>query len=173
MREHDLDINDFILDEIESIELMGDMECIDIEVEDTHMFYANDIYTHNSADESDIITGNQIAEAWSKLFIADFVVSLSRKMTDKVAGTGRWHIIKNRFGQDGLTFPSKINFSCGKIDIYDDNSISGKEVKQQMNNSDEYMRKLYKRKYDDNKNQNLEDDDNATQNNSITDNNLD
>lgn len=115
-----------------------------------------------SADESDIITGNQIAEAWSKIFVADFVVSLSRKMTDKVAGTGRWHIIKNRFGQDGLTFPSKINFSCGKIDIYDDNSVSGKEVKQQMNNGDEYLRKLYKKKYEDVKGSGLDDDSEET-----------
>ncbi len=101
-----------------------------------------------SADESDIIVGSQVAEAWSKLFVADFVVSLSRKMTDKVAGTGRWHIIKNRFGLDGLTFPSKINFSCGKIEIYDESSTSGKEVKGQMNNENEYMRKLYKKKLD-------------------------
>lgn len=111
-----------------------------------------------SADESDIITGNQIAEAWSKIFVADFVVSLSRKMTDKVAGTGRWHIVKNRFGQDGLTFPSKINFSCGKIDIYDDTSVSGKEVKAQMNQGDEYMRKLYKKKYEDIRGSSLDDD---------------
>jgi len=60
--------------------------------------------------------------------IADFVMSLSRKLDDKVGGTGRWHIIKNRFGPDGMTFPSKVNTMTGHIDIYEPNSDMGKTV---------------------------------------------
>jgi len=35
-------------DEIESIEYVGELECMDIEVSGDHLFYANDILTKNS-----------------------------------------------------------------------------------------------------------------------------
>ena len=40
---------------------------------------------------------------------ADFVMSLSRKVKDKIGNTGRFHVIKNRFGPDGITYPAKVN----------------------------------------------------------------
>ena len=80
---------------------------------------------NRSALEDDIIGAEKIAESYSKIMTADFVLSLSRKIEDKLANTGRWHVIKNRFGPDGITFPSKMNASNGQneliyvyIDIY-------------------------------------------------------
>jgi hypothetical protein len=81
--------------------------------------------------------------------IADFVISLSRKIADKVANTGRWHIIKNRFGPDGLTFPSKMDTSTGIIHIFDEMSIGGKEQQKKMDNSSEYLRKMLSKKLKD------------------------
>ena len=132
MKQHKLNPTNFIMDEIESIELLGERDTIDITVDDTHMFYANDIYTHNSALNDDVIEADKIAESYSKVMVADFVVSLSRKTADKISGTGRWHIIKNRFGPDGLTFPSKMNMSTAKIEIYSENTVLGKEAKIMM-----------------------------------------
>ncbi len=79
---------------------------------------------------------------------ADFVLSLSRKIEDKLANTGRWHVIKNRFGPDGITFPSKMNASNGQIDIHVDTSIQGKETTKEMDNHNEYLRKMMKKKFD-------------------------
>ena len=59
-----------------------------------------------SIDE-DVIEAQKIAESYQKIMTADFVVSLSRKVEDKIGNTGRFHVIKNRFGPDGLTYPSK------------------------------------------------------------------
>ena len=78
---------------------------------------------------------------------ADFVVSLSRKIEDKLAGTGRWHVIKNRFGPDGITFPSKANMSNGQMQIFESNSVQGQETQKDMNNHSEYLRKMLKNKY--------------------------
>jgi hypothetical protein len=78
---------------------------------------------------------------------ADFVLSLSRKIEDKIAGTGRWHVIKNRFGPDGITFPSKMNMSNGQIDIYEESSVSGKDAQKQMDGGTEAMRKRLAKKY--------------------------
>ncbi len=103
---------------------------------------------NRSALEDDIIGAEKIAESYSKIMTADFVVSLSRKIEDKIAGTGRWHVIKNRFGPDGITFPSKMNASNGKIDIYVDTSIQGKETTKEMDNHNEYLRKMMKKKFD-------------------------
>jgi replicative DNA helicase len=102
---------------------------------------------NRSGADDDIITGTKIAGSFSKLMTADFVVSLSRKIEDKLAGTGRWHVIKNRFGPDGMTLPSKANMSNGRIDIYSDNSIDGKKTQSDMNKGESLVRKNLLQKY--------------------------
>jgi len=69
---------------------------------------------------SEIIEGSNIAGSYSKLMIGDVVLSLARNRNDKLNGTGRWHIMKNRLGADGMTFDSKIDTSTGHIEIYED-----------------------------------------------------
>lgn len=102
---------------------------------------------NRSALQEDVIQADKIAESYSKIMTADFVVSLSRKIEDKVDGTGRWHVIKNRFGPDGITLPSKMNASNGHIDIFAQSSVQGKEVQKQMDNHEETTRKLLKNKF--------------------------
>jgi len=102
---------------------------------------------NRSGAEDDIITGTKIAGSFSKMMTADFVVSLSRKIEDKLAGTGRWHVIKNRFGPDGMTFPSKANFSTGQIHIYNDDSINGIQTKKEMKSGESLVRKELAQKY--------------------------
>jgi len=104
---------------------------------------------NRSALEEDIIEAQKISESYAKIMISDFVISLSRKIADKVANTGRWHIIKNRFGPDGLTFPSKMDTSTGVIHIFDEMSIGGKEQQKKMDNSNEYLRKMLSKKLKD------------------------
>jgi hypothetical protein len=113
--------------------------------------YEVPVYTasqiNRSGAEDDVITGVKIAGSFSKMMTADFVVSLSRKIEDKLAGTGRWHVIKNRFGPDGMTFPSKANFSTGQIHIYNDDSINGIQTKKDMKSGESLVRKELAQKY--------------------------
>jgi hypothetical protein len=81
--------------------------------------------------------------------IGDFIISLSRKVSDKISGTGRWFVIKNRFGQDGITLPSKLNMANGQIQIFDGSSLVGKEVNQTMQNSDTILRQTLASKFKD------------------------
>ncbi len=81
--------------------------------------------------------------------IADFVMSVSRKVADKIANTGRFHVIKNRFGPDGLTFPAMINTNIGKIEVYEASTKDGKTVQGKMDNSKEYERKQLSTKFKD------------------------
>jgi len=75
---------------------------------------------NRSGAKSDIIEGDNIAGSYSKLMIGDIVLSLARNRNDKLNGTGRWHVMKNRLGADGMTFGSKIDTSMGNIEIFED-----------------------------------------------------
>ena len=102
---------------------------------------------NRSALEEDVIGAEKIAESYSKIMTADFVISLSRKVEDKIAGTGRWHVIKNRFGPDGITLPSKMNTSNGQIHIYEGASVQGKDAQKQMDGGQEFLRKRLANKF--------------------------
>ena len=104
---------------------------------------------NRSALEEDIIDASKVAEDYSKVMTADFVMSMSRKVEDKIANTGRFHVIKNRFGVDGITFPATINTNTGHIQIFDKQTQQGKTVQGKMNNHDEYIRKTLGQKYQD------------------------
>ena len=72
---------------------------------------------NRSGAREEIIQGDRIAESYSKMMITDFAMSLSRNAEDKENGTGRWHIMKNRYGADGMTYDSVMDTSIGKIEI--------------------------------------------------------
>jgi replicative DNA helicase len=104
---------------------------------------------NRSALDEEFIDASKIAEAYSKVMIADFVLSISRKPEDKISHTARCHIIKNRFGVDGLTYPMGMNTNIGKIDIYESTSQPGKEEQGKMDNREEFQRRLLASKYND------------------------
>ena len=51
--------------------------------------------------------------------ITDVAISLSRKKEDKVSNTGRFHIMKNRYGMDGVTFHLNADTSTGHFEVID------------------------------------------------------
>tara|TARA_Y100000592_G_scaffold21581_1_gene33305 strand:+ start:1409 stop:2779 length:1371 start_codon:yes stop_codon:yes gene_type:complete len=77
----------------------------------------------NRAGANDeIIEGDKAAGSYDKLMITDFSMSLSRKKEDKIKGTGRFHIMKNRYGQDGITFAVRANVSTGHFEVHNYNT---------------------------------------------------
>jgi replicative DNA helicase len=69
---------------------------------------------------SDIVGLENMSEAYGKAMVADFVVSLSRKATEKASGAGRLFVAKNRAGKDGIVFPIHIDTALSKIAILDE-----------------------------------------------------
>jgi replicative DNA helicase len=67
--------------------------------------------------KDNIIEGDKAAGSYDKMMIADFAMSLSRQRQDKVNGTGRFHIMKNRYGMDGMSYGATVDTSTGKIVI--------------------------------------------------------
>ena len=71
--------------------------------------------------KDDIVEGDKAAGSYDKIMITDVCISLSRKKADKANGTGRFHIMKNRYGIDGLTFGVEADTSTGHFVLKDYN----------------------------------------------------
>ena len=104
---------------------------------------------NRSALDEDVIEASRIAESYAKIMVADFVMSLSRKIEDKISNTGRFHVIKNRFGPDGLTYPARINTNIGKIELFEATSIQGKNIQYKIKNRDNQAKQILSQRYDD------------------------
>ena len=106
--------------------------------------------TNRSAIESDVIHADKIADSYAKVMNADLIISVSRKDTDKLNDTARFHVMKNRFGPDGLTFPAKMNTNKGIIEVYAANSSNGIIASKESKNGELLQKQLLHKKYVDN-----------------------
>lgn len=103
--------------------------------------------TQRSSIQDDVIQADKIASSYEKIMNADLVISLSRKLEDKANHTGRAHVMKNRFGADGITLPVYMNTGVGKIEIYDENSSKGILLKKQMQAGEGILKKTLAKKF--------------------------
>jgi replicative DNA helicase len=100
--------------------------------------------------KDDVIEGDKAAGSYDKMMITDLSISLSRKKEDKVNGTGRFHIMKNRYGMDGLTFQVDVNTSNGHIiigDHYDEEADTVAPRKSLNSNFDDLDRQMLSNKF--------------------------
>ena len=103
--------------------------------------------TNRSAIDSEVIEADKIADSYAKVMNADFIMSLSRKAKDKLNNTARVHIMKNRFGQDGITFPTKMDTNTGTIEVYAATSSEGIIASKESANGAEMERQMLHKKY--------------------------
>ena len=104
---------------------------------------------NRSALEEDVIEADKIASSYGKVMVSDFLMSLSRKVEDKMSGTGRGHVIKNRFGPDGITLPCKINTNNGQFQFFEPQTTQGKQTTQVMKSGENIMKKNLAQKFKD------------------------
>jgi replicative DNA helicase len=103
--------------------------------------------TNRSAIDSEVIEADKIADSYAKVMNADFIMSLSRKAKDKLNNTARVHIMKNRFGQDGITFPTKMDTTTGTIEVYAATSSEGIIASKESANGAEMEKQMLHKKY--------------------------
>jgi len=103
--------------------------------------------TNRSAIDSEVIEADKVADSYAKVMNADFIMSISRKAKDKLNNTARFHVMKNRFGPDGITFPSKMDTNTGFIEVYDGNSSDGIITQKESANGEQMEKKLLHKKY--------------------------
>lgn len=94
--------------------------------------------------KSDIVGLENMSEAYGKAMVADVVVSLSRKPTEKATSSGRLFVAKNRAGKDGIVFPLDIDTSRSCFKILDESALTLDEAVKQSNTE---MKQLLKKKW--------------------------
>ena len=86
-----------------------------------------------------------MSEAYGKAMVADLVISISRKPTEKATGSGRLFIAKNRAGKDGILFPIHIDTARSSIKVIEGDSATLSEARQDdQKASKELIRKKWK-----------------------------
>ena len=125
-----LNDNDFNVDEIESIELVGEEDTIDITVDDTHMFFANDIYTHNSSISSQVVTTDQMGGSIKKAQVGHVIISIAKTLQQKEMKLATIAITKSRIGDDGVVFEN-CKFDNGMIEIDTESTTTFLGVEEQ------------------------------------------
>jgi replicative DNA helicase len=84
--------------------------------------------------QDNVIQGDKAAGSYDKIMITDFCMSLSRKKEDKVNNTGRFHLMKNRYGMDGITFGIEADTSTGHFTVKSE-YFEGEESETMVTNS--------------------------------------
>ena len=97
--------------------------------------------------KEDIVEGTSAAGSYDKIMITDVCISLSRKKEDKVGGTGRFHIMKNRYGMDGITYNASIDTSTGKFDVLNEYVKGEEPIPNSPQNIDQLDRKMLASKF--------------------------
>ena len=76
--------------------------------------------------------------------VADVVISLSRKPTEKANGSGRLFVAKNRAGKDGIVFPLCVDTGKSTFKILEADALTLDEAVKQSNSE---MKQLLKEKW--------------------------
>lgn len=97
---------------------------------------------HRGAHEEEVIQAHNVADSYRKIMTGDFVISLSRRMEDKQGSTARIHVIKNRFGADGMTWPAYFDAGNGNIKVLDPGTAEGRECLEKMKDGEDKLQDL-------------------------------
>lgn len=103
--------------------------------------------TNRTGIDAEVIEADKIADSYAKVMNADFIMSLSRKSKDKLNNTARLHIMKNRFGQDGITFPCKMDTNKGVLEVYTATSSDGIIAAKESKNGEVVEKQMLHKKY--------------------------
>jgi hypothetical protein len=84
-------------DEIISIEYIGEQNTYDIDITGNHLYFANDILTHNSAVNNVDASNDSVSDSIGTIMTADFIVFLLQNEQMKEENLITCKVTKNRF----------------------------------------------------------------------------
>jgi len=89
---------------------------------------------------SNIITSENMGEAYAKAQIADFIMGISRKAEEKAGGTGRIFVTKNRMGKDGFMFHVMVDTARSRFTQLDEEGL--RSLQEAKETEDEERKKI-------------------------------
>lgn len=99
--------------------------------------------SNKEGNNSNIVDVTNMSEAYGKAMVADFIITISRKNTEKASGDGRLYVAKNRAGKDGLIFPIKMDTARSNFKIVG----SGDSLENYNEEEEKTMKKSLKSKW--------------------------
>ena len=108
-----------IEDEILSIEPIGVKDTIDITTDGNHLFFANDILSHNSGWDTSEIRMDQVGESAGIVHNADFILALWQVEGDREACRLNTTVIKSRYGMVGKADEYYVNYNTLRVSDQD------------------------------------------------------
>ena len=112
----DMRKEDMLLEKIVKIEEIGERNAIDIEVDGNHLFYANDILTHNSNSDVEL---TDTSESFGLPATADLMFALIS--TEEMEQLGQIMVkqLKNRYNDPTLHKRFVVGVDRAKMRLYD------------------------------------------------------
>jgi replicative DNA helicase len=101
--------------------------------------------SNRESASSDIVGLENMSESYGKAQVADVVISISRKPTEKASGLGRIFIAKNRAGRDGILFPVKLNTAMSMFSVIENADEMTLEEAKDKNETD--IKKVLQKKW--------------------------
>ncbi len=108
--------------------------------------------TNRGGSSKDVIENDSISNSFAKLFVVDFLLTVSRRPRDKEENTARFFVSKSRLSIDGISYPAKFDTSKGIIELYDERTDDGKRTEIEMSNQHTYQKRILSSVYDKNSN---------------------
>jgi KaiC/GvpD/RAD55 family RecA-like ATPase len=99
---------------------------------------------NKDSSNSDVVGLENMSESYGKAMVADVVISLSRKPSEKATGSGRIFVAKNRAGRDGILFPVHIDTARSTIRVLDESELTLQEA---LKHDDNDRKRLIKEKW--------------------------
>ena len=75
--------------------------------------------TNRGGLDQEVVTLSSIAECYGKATVCDLILTISRRIADRTAHTGRLWVAKSRMGPDGMVFPFVMNGALVKATLLD------------------------------------------------------
>ena len=137
-------MNNTIEDEIINIEPIGIIDMIDIEVSDNHLFFANDILTHNSAAKKESPGMDATSESIGLPFTVDAQFTIWSSDEDKQLGITHMGINKSRFGVNHGHTNLKIIYETMTIEEFPENvtTIDSNDINSVDSALDDFNKKV-------------------------------
>lgn len=85
--------------------------------------------TNRDGLNKEVVTMEEISEAYSKCFVSDFIFTIARTLEDKDMGTGRINVTKNRNGPDGIVFPMLMDPATVNIEVLSKDSQTVEQLR--------------------------------------------
>lgn len=73
--------------------------------------------TNRAGLNEEVVTLQSIAESYAKATVCDVIMTVSRRMEDKLANQGRLFIAKSRLGDDGIILPFLLRTATVKVTV--------------------------------------------------------